>query len=374
MTDVHEPTAATLARPYEYRGLTLASLGVPDEPATPHQQWEALVPTAAAEAVRSAVWAASGVEVRQPEQGVHVLRVINLAVRMVRPLAVDGASDATLRSLCLDVLDDLERLGDLARLPGGRWLPTPTRAIALEIAQEWLVVGGMPSARLRSVVPGLTQIGLARTCEAPPSGMYRQTLAEWLRSPDAGLRDWLVQVTSAASWMPFEGSLDEYEVYVPRNGRFQSQRWQSLESRVGKTLALLRRYQARPAGTFLLGRFTRGRLTDTWSLPNRIDARRLSYAFDAEGGCHTEAAIAASTPLVSIILRDPIPSAEFRLFTALARLEPNPNGLAYPRVWRVRRAHVGELIAALQALEIRLVLPSSPTAHDKSLFRELGLI
>lgn len=374
MTDVHEPTDATLARPYEYRGVTLASLGVPDEPATPHRQWEALVPTAAAEAVRSAVWAASGVEVRQPEQGVHILRVINLAVRMVRPLAVDGASDGTLRSLCVDVLDDLERLGDLARLPGGRWLPTPTRAIALDIAQEWLVVGGMPSARLRSVVPGLTQIGLARTCGAPPAGMYRQTLAEWLRTPDARLREWLTQVTSAASWMPFEGALEEYEVYVPRNGRFQSQRWQGLETRVGKATALLRRNQAGPVGTYLLGRFTRGRLADTWSLPNRIDARRLCYAFDDESRCPTEAAVAASTPLVSIILRDSIPSAEFRLFTALARIEPNPNGRAYPRVWRVRPAHVGELVAALQALEIRLVWPSSPTAQDESLRRELGLV
>lgn len=368
-------SAASLSRPYEYRGLALGNLGLSNTADTPHAEWQALLPAAAASALRSAVWAGTGAEAEGRDlEGVHVTRVMNLASRLLRPLKPDSAGDSFIRDLCRDALSDLGRLGDLVRIAGGRWLPAPLRAVQLRASNEWMLIGGLPSSRLRIAIPDLRHVGFVRVSDAPPSGMYRQSLGEWLDKPTPGLSDWLDRLIASANWLPFDSPDADFEVYVPRKGDFQTQRWQDFTRRAPNGIALIRRRRASPEGTFLLARFNRGRLTDTFSLSSAVDSRRVCYAFDARSALPTQARFdMLDEASLLITLRDSLPTPEFRLFTALAIVMPNEDGHLYPRRWRVRREHALELIEALRGLGIDLVVSAEASRIATRALREYGI-
>lgn len=351
---------ASLARPYEYRGLALGNLGLPDSVDTPHNDWPSLLPAAAASALRSGVWAASGAETDARDlRGIHVVRLLNIAARLLVPLTPEGSGDSAMRDLCRDTLADLERLGELVRAAGGYWLPAPLRAIETSTNRDWLLIGGIPSSRLRSVHPDLRHVGLVRACSEPGSGIYRQPLDDWLAKPRKDLQSWFEDVLRSARWLAFDGSEDEFEIYTPRRGDYQSRRWQQLARRFDGDVGLLRRRSFGAEGNFLLGRFNRARLSATYTVPANTDVRRVCYALDARAGLPTRALFdIPDETSVLIILRDGLPTPELRLFTAFASVVPNSDGRFYPRRWRVRREYANELIEALRGLRVDLAVSS----------------
>lgn len=301
--------------------------------------------------LRSCIWALSNVV-----EPVHVLRVLNLALSIS-----DCGGDVPQRRLDLRrLMEELCEVRDLVSLPAGRWLPAPTREVALPDSDERLLIGGLPTSAVptdlrRHIVhhgPYRRVVGpaLANALQLP-----REPLAAWAGGPTQDLESWSEEILSA-ELSPYQEYQDRsrFRVYAPElsTGSLQIRRWvDRLGDLTGRYLA--RRERVFGTVEYRIIELARGTVVGTNDL-RFSDARRLMYALDWRANKPIEIKFEIKDNYLSIIVRSELPGAAQRLFGAIGILQV-PDEAYYPRTWRFPESYRKTVFDALQGLKMRLV-------------------
>ncbi len=337
----------------EARGAVLRALGLSHQAYT-----DVLGPSLCAEALRAALWA----EWSAASQPVYVTRLINAAARMLLPwreCAEDGApaDDEQLRT----ALQELEVIGDLAGLPGGRWAPAPLRLVPLPAIGRHLLLGGTPTKMLSpSLQAVIERAGVARLVRADPKslGLKLDTLPaqEWLRTPSADLRTWTCSVLDT----PCDEEAGDLavDVYAPAacvRGADQFHRWTQRVDRLPDGKYLARSHTRRGSTAYYIVQIARGRV-ETAAQPRLGDGdvRRLMYGLDMLAGNPVRVLAERRRDQWSFELRSELPRAEHRLFLTIGRERARTDGRYYPRWWDVPTPYVGAACDALRDLGVRI--------------------
>jgi hypothetical protein len=324
-----------------------------------------------AAALRAALWA----QTNGGAAPVHTTRLLNQARQLAEPalgtthrlhLADDGPSCAEHRRVTLrNVLDEIHALGDVAGLPGGYWLPAPTRLVPLQRVTCCLLVGGLPTTWLPPEVrQGLEHAGPSRLRGthqgASSSGLPVQSEAAWLRAPDTDVARWARQVLHDMPLdLPSGDLMDQgVELYRPDRARpaeWQHSRWRRLEP--GGLVSqgrFLGRMATRAGRRYLVLALAGRRILQAASLPaETLDLRRLLYGLDALASRPTRVTRHAASVSVGYELRSELPSVELRLLRALGgTLTVPPDGDYYPRCWTVRSGLAPRIDHALANLGV----------------------
>ncbi len=314
------------------------------------------------EALRAALWALSA-EASEP---VYVTRLLHAA----RPLA--GAmpfetvederdGDPALRLLG-GALAELHAIGDVASLPRGRWLPAPLRCVPLVAVRRWLLLGGWPTSRLPTALrQSMEHNGVARLLvEAPAELGFPlpvQDQDDWARAPRESLADWTRGVIQGATLRHFDDPQVTFDCYAPSVAlnSLQYYRWVTDSKTLPDGRYLARQRAKRGPTSYSLVEVRSGKVVATGSLDLREgDVRRLIYGLDFLAGHPVRVRVTRTRTAWIFELRNELPSAEHRLFTALGRLHLSPDGSYYPRRWEVAARYAVQAARALLRLEVRL--------------------
>ena len=326
-----------------------------------------------AEILRSILWVLSC----EGTVSVHIVRLLNYVTTCLtgvyltptaqrtqssdKPDAGRLAAQSTgsLRELTRQKLEDLETIQDFICLPRGYWLPTPLRHVPLKRQNDVLIVGGVPTRRLFQHldsdairISGHTRhTSTAQACLLP----YCQDFEEWCGIPAQDLQTWTQDIIEQVTMVPGEQMVNAYSLYVPSPENMQYYRWQEFPSSFEDGYYLLRQKTLYDSNIYYLGRFEHGQLTKVSlsSLQNLL-VRRLQYGFDLLTGYPTEVHCRKDAYNSLFVLRNALPHAEQRLFTALGSILPNEDGKYYPRRWLIHSDFHKEAIDALRHLGIRI--------------------
>jgi hypothetical protein len=343
----------------------------PQSVATQHSAFAAIV--------RAVLWA----DWTSTQEAVHVGRVLNAASRLASPLlgdvgaetpSGDGATEfgdawgqpadsGNVRQLLRAALEDLEVLGDVAEVRGGRWLPAPLRCVALDAAGAWLLVGGRPTSEMprasRAAIRanGTTRI-LAQTPSSVGLDLPAQPLDDWSRIPKESLAEWTKGVLDSADLVDFEGDL-AVEAYMPsaRGQRqpmpFQYDRWSAKLQALPEGRYLIRTRHRFGPMRYAVASLKRGSIIATGAIdlpPGEL--RRLLYGLDAQAEAPTVVRVSRHGSGWRLMLRNALPRGEERLLTALGDLRPSEDGRYYPRVWDLEGAFFSTVCDALERLKV----------------------
>lgn len=315
------------------------------------------------EFLRATLWALS----QRGSEPIYTTRLLYAALppaRALREFTVTDhqASEDQVWDALKQTLAELEAIGDVASLPRGYWLPTPLRYIPLRSGRRWLLLGGCPT---RMLPPDLRRRlewnDVARFLCGDPTEigeeLSRDTLENWTRVPAMDLVAWGAQVIRSSQLQPFEDPEIQFEYYAPEIVRQQLQfnRWTSNAGRLADGRHLARRKYRHGTTSFSIVELDSGRVIA--SGPPQLDdgdIRRLLYALDALAALPVIVEIEHSHEDRVFVLRNELPRAENRLFTALGQLLPSVGDQYYPRRWKIRLPYVREAIHALRALEIQI--------------------
>lgn len=328
------------------------------------------------EAIRNALWALS----REGQESVYVTRVLHAAQKLVEPGVLStglvegiGGARTGVANDILDVLremlDQLETLGDVTELPRGRWLPTPLRCVHLEAIGKWLVVGGIPTSRLRALTGAKIEFGdVARFVSTAPTALDvtvgTQSLEDWYRLPSKDLRTWAEGVITETKLLPFEDQETKFDFYTPgvRMGKahssdLQYNRWESNGRALASGRYLVRNFGRYDSARFAIASVERGAVVATGTPElGEGDVRRLMYGFDLLAGRPVRVEVAQGKEKATFVLRNELPNPEKRLFIALGRLLPNADGRYYPRRWEIAQSHMLQAKQALETLGIEVIV------------------
>ena len=315
------------------------------------------------ELLRATLWALS----RCGSMSIHTTRLLYAALPPARALreftnSDHQASEDHMRDVLKQTLAELEVIGDVASLPRGYWLPTPLRYIPLRASRRWLLLGGCPT---RVLPPDLRRRlewnDVARFLRGDPTEigdeLSRDTLKNWTRVPAMDLVAWGARVTRSSQLQPFEDPEIEFEYYAPEmvHQQLQFNRWTSNASRLADGRHLARRKYRHGTTSFSIVQLDSGRVIA--SGPPQLDEgdiRRLLYALDALAAVPVSVEIEHSHEDRVFVLRNELPRAEIRLFTALGQLLPSVGDQYYPRRWKIPLPYAWEAIRALRVLDIQI--------------------
>ncbi len=338
--------------------LVRQSLGFSDQPKPSEAVVSPVSPALCAELLRVSLWANWSLEQRP----VYSTRLINAALRPLLPFATPTAEDSdSLHTLLRTVLEDLEIIGDLVELPGGRWAPAPLRLVPMRAIERSLLLGGPPTSQLPAQVRAhIERAGVARILPAnvPPTPIMIDTLPEeeWLRLPTDDLKGWTERILRAASLEP-AGDL-EVEIYAPgvvSAGAYQFSRWRKGDSRMPDGRYLVRHRMRRGSHTHLIAQLVHGRPSALGPLSlGEGDLRRLMYGLDLIAGNPVRVLAERQQKLWSFTLRSALPQAEQRLLLALGREQPRLDGKYYPQRWAIPTQYEQRVTSALSALGIQV--------------------
>jgi hypothetical protein len=307
---------------------------------------------------------------------VHVSRLLNRAAEAYA--AVDrgvpttsaaraAASDeeGTARERLRAALEELEDVLDAAQLPNGRWLPAPTRLVAVS-KDHTLLVGGLPSSVLaeswRTSIehrgPFRRLLDLRFGSELAVPSAPREW---WIGAAPRDLRAWGLAVLNDAELQPYssgdETETCRFSVYAPgdaRPGEAQGFRWRDAGRNTKDAVYLARRERVFGQREYRVAELRAGRVMR--SGPVEVgdgDVRRVMYALDLAAGNPTRARVRAAATATTFELASELPRRERRLFAALGRLSV-PDGKYYPRKWAFRLTDVSEAEEALRGLGVEL--------------------
>lgn len=139
--------------------------------------------------------------------GIHTLRLVEATTRNVAGLVDDPMAA---RALVHDVLERLERAGDLSKFAGGYWQATPGRVVTLRSGVA-IVLGSVPD-RLNVISEGAVRYAFG---SASP-GVSVQPFDDWLGREEP-IEPWMARATRAyrARLQTSGVGADNLQVYAP---------------------------------------------------------------------------------------------------------------------------------------------------------------
>src|SRR5205807_6744393 len=92
-------------------------------------------------------------------------------------------------------LEEMEVIGDVARLPGGYWLPAPLHCVPLHAVKRWLLLGGRPASSLPTdLASRLEYNGVARFTTTECIGLPTESEEAWCRFPKESVDTWAAKI------------------------------------------------------------------------------------------------------------------------------------------------------------------------------------
>lgn len=314
------------------------------------------LPAVCAEAVRAALWAIWSVDKRP----VYTTRLLNAAARTLLPWR-SATGDLSLDEMLKSTLQELERIDDMAAMPGGYWSPTPLRVVRLEHVQRWLLLGGYPSRLLSPAVnAAIERAGVARLlCRAPAdAGLNASEIPEreWRRIPQQDLIEWVKTVLEQSPLTPAgELQADMYAPGMARTGAFQFDRWRSSTQGLPDGRYLARTVSRYGMHTYYIVEIQHERVRAAGQpLLGDGDIRRLQYALDRLAGHPTSILVKRQPDRWMFRIQSALPRAEHQLLLAIGRETTPESGTYYPRWWIVPANYAQQADQALRELGISI--------------------
>lgn len=242
-----------------------------------------------------------------------------------------GSADA--RPLTKQVLEALEKAGDLWRSPGGYWHSTPPRAVSLSDGPSFLL-GVVPNS-------GTVAAGALRYLAGRANGIIEQRFDDWLGYAEP-LGAWMAKALKKyrPGLRPAGISADHLEIYAPDQALRQSRsRWINPQELELSGVALrLCRVQAKPTSLYdrpyYLGEFEHsgsGLSLRRAVMVKHEHARRFRFAYDEALGASRRLEFKQADDLAQITLAKDLPIEEARVLALGWEL----GGASPPSVYRM---------------------------------------
>jgi hypothetical protein len=219
----------------------------------------------------------------------------------------------------LAALRGLQEVREAQPMPGGYWLPTPTRCVSL--GKHRLIVSALPRGeivRRWGITPQVA--GICRVIESSPADIPTQTFDSWLGAP-VDTKRWAERIFDDArtSLQAANLPLGELELYC-RVERNSAPAWVS-GKRAISSIGIDQLVLCRPIGDATLpsrfiGRSLAARLTHQARI-RPADQRRLLWGVRAMMGYQAKPRIVEHDGRVVFELPEDLPNEEFRLIRAL---------------------------------------------------------
>jgi hypothetical protein len=312
-------------------------------------------PELCAEALRTTLWSIWF----GSNHPVYITRLINAAARTLLPWQSLVKGDSSFLTETLHItLEELAAVGDLAALPGGRWVPTPLRSVLLPDIERYLLLGGIPTrlltSRIRSVIE---RSGVARMTGRDPATLGADigslSSQEWLRLPSDSLEEWTSNILNTAH-LDTAGDMT-VDVYTPGgSGADQFHRWKQ-QLRLLPDGRYLARTKTRRGTIYYIVSIVGAQL-EAVGVPDLTggDVRRLMYGLDMRARDPVRVTAKQHGKHSSLELRSELPQAEHRLLLTIGRVRVHQDGKYYPRWWDIPTSYVGSAIDALHKLGVRV--------------------
>lgn len=331
-----------------------------------------------AETLRVSLWALATSANEAELEPVYVTRLLNLSTKLFPKkliscldVGIDGQEIKSdpVYDIFRKTLDDMESIGDVAVIPGGKWLPAPLRCVALPDISRWLLIGGLPTRELPNEIKQTLEFSESvRLLKKHPLecglNIVSQSKDDWCRIPSQPLSEWTTQILNSTNLQPAPSGDTEYDYYAPGNNRLsrafsnlQFDRWTTQTQLLSDGRYLVRRKSPFGLVSYAVGRIEMGSLKEISYLHlGQGDVRRLLYGLDLQNNCPVVAKrkrLNSGSWLFSF--SNELPGPEKRIFLALGRLNPNLDGKYYPRKWEIPNSYLNEVESRLIDLGIKLV-------------------
>lgn len=270
---------------------------------------------------------------------IHVSQLLSMVRRQVEallPCSLRTSGEHSLAEQASGILESLTKLGDVAKLRNGYWLPAPLRFILVPGMEQVLIVGGVSTTYLRRylghevVVHGLgrfiSRAALPEHICTDPNKW--QDFSDWSGEVGGDLLQWTRAYIREARRRFRESASKflDFEVYVPwlRREAPQYRRWIPFGElrREGVNLSsrpLLCRGGSRSLGggrRYWLGVVDRDGLREEAPV-DRKELRRLQYGLDLLWDAPTEATWVRKKNV--LMLWNLLPPEEERILVAVGR-------------------------------------------------------
>lgn len=270
---------------------------------------------------------------------IHTTRLLTNARRAVdltwpRDATCDGSPEPQTAEtdICTSTLERMRILGDAADVSRGQWIATPLRIIAVDGANDCMVVGSAPIAALKHnlglpiACAGVSRFTCTKSLTKAEHRAIVQSMDDWL-GPSTPLSAWTAQVLASHDSRMEQShglSVDQLELYAPDilRGQQRTGRWIPA-GHVGRAIDGVR--LCRPRGAFarsysrphFLARFDfkDGALSlrSSVSIAHEVTLR-LRFGLDLLLNSPRRISITASALTFAIERPSPLPDPEGRVY------------------------------------------------------------
>jgi hypothetical protein len=257
----------------------------------------------------------------------------------------------------------MELIGDVSRLPGGYWLPSPLRVVRLKALNYSLLIGGRPIWALPEPLPmRLDYSGATRFAAEGLGGLPRESEESWCRLPKENVDKWAARILTQAALQDFDDPEVEFELYacgLPGVRRsqdgFQVHRWTGKITGLPDRRYLARQKLYRGRTHYAIVEIRNGKIVGTGGFDARDGGvRRLMYGIDLLAKCPVRVLMTRHGDTCKFVLSNEVPRAEHRLLTALATLKLPEDGRYYPRIWTAATRYAPQIERAFERLGVRV--------------------
>jgi hypothetical protein len=317
-----------------------------------------------AECLRASLWACSSAG----NIPVYITRLLSAVEPLLKPdpeyaRNKHSTESAEPREVIRAALEEMEVVGDVARLPGGYWLPAPLHFVPLHAVKRWLLVGGGPTSSLASDLAGRLEFnGVARFTATESMGWPTESEEAWCRLPKEPVDTWAAKIIGGMVLQELDDPDLKLEFYaagiakVPGSlGAYQVHRWTPLATSLPDGRYLVRQKLFRGMIHFAIAEIKKGKAVATGPLdPREFSVRRIMYGVDRLQGRSVKVSVIRKDEVAHFVLGNEVPRPEHRLLTALARLELPTDGRYYPRVWVCASRYAPQIEKCLARLGVSL--------------------
>lgn len=221
----------------------------------------------------------------------------------------------------------LQSVREIQEVPGGYWIPTPTRFVHLE--SHDLLVSTLPNSEVTrrwNVTAHLA--GISRTFDLAPAGAQFESLESWIGAP-RDTKQWAQTIlqNARASLLPANLNINDLDVFVV-SGR-TSPRWENGKRGIGliasHELVLCRPKGSDSLNSHFFANCVSGRLVHQAST-KFYDRVRLMWGLALLGGHRVKVSTRIEAGVCQFELAQPLPKEELRLLRALASIHRTSRG------------------------------------------------
>jgi len=329
-----------------------------------------------AECLRAARWASSN----GGATPVYSTRVVGVAEPLLKPdpefaksKSAKAGESTEPGEVLRETLEEMELIGDLARLPGGYWLPSPLHVVPLKAVEHSLLIGGRPIWALpKEVASRLDYSGVTRFVMGKVEGLPVESEESWCRLPKDEVDKWSARILAHAELRELDDPEIEFELYaagIPGVRRsqdgFQVHRWTKTITSLPDGRYLARQQLFRGRTHYAVGEIRKGKIVRTGPFDGQEGGvRRLMYGIDLIGRSPVRVLVARGRESWEFTLSNEVPRAEHRLLTALASLKLPEDGRYYPRVCTAAARYAPQIARAFARLGVRVEARGEKLAKD----------